>query len=140
MAARLAVGGAHRHRRLVDHDGRAGDVVADRARHREHVPQVGAAVLVGRRAHRDEHHLAVGDAGRGVGGEVQAPGAVVADHQRLEPGLVDRDHALREAVDLRLVDVDADDVVADLRQARARDEADVARAEDGDAHARPRLT
>ena len=71
----------------------------------------------------------------GVGREVQAAGGVVGLDHRLQAGLVDRDDAVVEAVDLRLVDVDADDVVPDFRQAGSGDEADVAGAEDGDAHA-----
>ena len=48
--------------------------------------------------------------------------------------LVDRDLALLQALDLRLVDVDADDVVAALGEAGAGDQADVSGADDGDFH------
>jgi len=44
-------------------------VLADRARYGEHVLQVGAAVLVRRRAHGDEDDIAVRDRARGIGGE-----------------------------------------------------------------------
>ena len=70
----------------------------------------------------------------GVGGEVQPAGGVVGLDHRLQARLVDRDHAAIEPIDLGRVDVDADHVVADLGQARAGDQADIAGAEDGDAH------
>ena len=47
---------------------------------------------------------------------------------------MDRDDARPQRVDLRLDDVANDDVVAELREARAGDEADVPRAEDRDLH------
>ena len=55
MAVAHLVGGADRHGRLVDHDHRPGDALADAAGGRQDVGQVGAAVFVRRRAHRQEH-------------------------------------------------------------------------------------
>ena len=46
-------------------------VAADGARRRDHVLQVGRAVLVGRRAHRDELQRAVRDAARDIGRELE---------------------------------------------------------------------
>ena len=74
------------------------------------------------------------DAFRGVGREVEAPGREVALQQLVEAGLVDRRLAALEHLDLALVDVDAQDVVADLGEARAGDQADVAGTEDGETH------
>ncbi len=65
------VGGAHRHGGLVEDDLRRGHVLGDGRGHREHVLQVGRAVLVGRRADGDELDAAVRDALRRIGGEVQ---------------------------------------------------------------------
>ena len=62
------------------------------------------------------------------------PLAVLGD-QLLEAGLVDRDLALLEALDLVGVDVDAVDLAAELREARRGDEADVAGADDADGFA-----
>ena len=104
------------------------------ARDREHVAQVGRAVFVRRRADRDELEQAVRDAFRRVGRELEAPLVDVALDEHVEAGLVDRDLALLQALDLARVDVDADDVVAGFRQAGARDQADVAGAEDCDFH------
>src|SRR5205085_6149197 len=94
----------------------------------------------GRRAHGDEDDVAVADGVRGVGGELQPAGRVVGLDHRLQARLVDRNDAVVEAFDLRRVDVDAHDVMADLRQAGAGDEADIAGAEDGDAHERSLLS
>ncbi len=68
------IGRADRDRRLVHDDAIIGQVLADRACDREHVRQVGGAVLVGRRADRDELEKAVRDARRDVGRELEAPG------------------------------------------------------------------
>ena len=62
MAALHAFGGADGHRRLVDHDAMLGHVAADVARGRQHMAHVGRAVLVRRRADRDELDGAVGHA------------------------------------------------------------------------------
>ncbi len=56
----------------------------------------------------------------------------VAREELVEPRLVDRDLAGAQRVDLRRDDVADDDVVAELGEARAGDETDVAGAEDGD--------
>ena len=82
--------------------------------------------------------VAVGDGGVGVGREPEAARRGVALDQRLEPGLVDRDAARVQRRDLRRVDVEAQHVVADLREAGAGDEPDVAGADDGDLHAAAR--
>ena len=66
------VAGAHRHRALVDDDDIALQVLADGPGRGQHVRQVGRAVLVGRRAHRDHQHFAVGRAFGGRGGEATA--------------------------------------------------------------------
>jgi hypothetical protein len=55
-------------------------------------------------------------------------------HDGFEAGLEEGDLALFEAGDLGGVDVGAEDVVADVGEAGADDEADVAAADDGDSH------
>ena len=69
-----------------------------------------------------------------VGRELEAPGREVALQQVVQPRLVDRRLAALEHLDLALVDVDAQHVVADLGEARARDQADVAGTENGETH------
>ena len=61
-----------------------------RARHRKHVAQVRRAVLIGRRADRDQLELAVLDALLGIGREAQAPGLEIALDDGIEARLVDR--------------------------------------------------
>jgi hypothetical protein len=74
---RAPVGRAHRHRALVDDHLVVGHVAADAAGGRQHVLQVGRAVLVGRRAHADELQRAVRHRGGHVGGELQRPAATL---------------------------------------------------------------
>ena len=64
----------------------------------------------------------------------QAALLLVALDELVEPGLVDRQDVLLQPVDLALIDVGADDVVAGFGEARADDEADVAGSDDGDVH------
>ncbi len=63
--------------------------------------------------------------GLGVGREVEAALVPVAGDHLVEARLVDRDLAGIEARDLGGVDVDADDVIAGVRQAGAGHETDV---------------
>jgi hypothetical protein len=131
------VGRADRHRALVDHHLVVGHVAADVAGGGRHVFHVCRAILVGRRAHRDE--LDGAEVGRAlhVGGEVQPAGGHIATHHVLQAGLVDRDAAVFQDLDLGGVQVQAQHIVADLGQAGARDQADITGADDSDFHAIP---
>jgi hypothetical protein len=126
--------GADRHRALVDDDAVAVHGAADLPRRRQDVLDVGRAVLAWRRADGDELDAAVPRRLGGVGREAQPPGGGIADDELRETGLVDRDPALAESRDLLRVDVEADDVVAEVGEARAGDQADVAGADDADLH------
>ena len=129
-------GGADRHRALVDDDRVAVHRPADVARHAEHVLQVGRAVLALRRADGDEDDLGGADGLGQVGRERQPLLARVAPDQLLEPRLVDRHPPAAKHPDLRLVLVDADDVVAVLGEAGAHDQPDVAGSDDRNFHPR----
>jgi hypothetical protein len=109
-------------------------VLPDRGRHGEHVLQIGGAILAGRRPDGDEHDLARLDGGPDVGAEPQPPLLLVADHQRLEPRLEDRQPVLLQALDLPGVHIGARHGVAGLRETGAHDEADVTGPHDGDVH------
>ena len=91
----------------------------------EHVREVRGAVLLGRRAHRDELEQAVPDTFDRVRREPEAPLVGVAPDELLETGLVDRDFALLQPGYLVRVDVDAQNLVASVGEAGAGDEADV---------------
>jgi hypothetical protein len=126
--------GAHRHGGLVDHHLEAVHVAADVAGRGQHVLQVGAAVLVAGRADGDVLHVGEGDAGCDVRGEGEAAFLHVAVDDFLEAGLVDRHSARIEQADLGLVDVQAEHVVAQFRQAGAGDQAHVAGPHDRHVH------
>ena len=64
----------------------------------------------------------------------QPAGLAVAPHDRLQARLEDRDLARVELLDLVLVEVEAEHVVARVGEAGAGDQADVAGADDGDVH------
>ena len=70
-----------------------------------------------------------------LGGEREALLGGVALDDFLEAGLVDRNLAALERLDLVDVGIDADDVVAVLGETRSDDQADVARADDRNPHA-----
>ena len=100
--------------------------------------QVGGAVVALRRADGEVDDLGRRDRGGQVGREREPLGGlVVADHF-LEAGLVDRDLAALEPVDLGAVDVDASDVVAAVGEAGAGDQSDVAGANNCDFHKKKR--
>src|SRR6266478_964568 len=117
------VGGAHGHGRFRDHHLVLGHVLADRASNRQDVPQVGRAVLVGRRAHRDQLEQPVLYALLGTGGEAQAPGVEIAFDHGIEARLVNGHATLLEHGDLALIHVDTDHVVAGIGQTRTRHQA-----------------
>ena len=96
--------------------------------------EVGGAVLVRWRADRDELEEPVTHALCGIGGKREpSSGNILAQHV-VEAGLVDRHTAALEHGDLLGIDVDAEDIVADLGQADAGDEADIAAAKNRDIH------
>jgi len=86
----------------------------------------------GRRSDRDVHDLRSVDRLGHVRREAQA--LAVPLEEVLETGLVDRYVPGAQRLDLRLEDIPDHDVVAKLCKARTRDEADVAGAEDRNAH------
>jgi hypothetical protein len=98
------------------------------------VGHLGLAVVALGGADGDEDDGAFAAGAFDVGGEAEAAGFVVALHDGFEAGFEEGDLALFEAGDLGGVDVGAEDVVADVGEAGADDEADVAAADDGDSH------
>ena len=87
-----------------------------------------------RRADRDEHGVGFGDRRGQVGGETQPPGLDVRRHQRIEPGLENRNLASQQRVDLAGILVHAGDLVAEIGKAGAGHQPHIARANHGDAH------
>ena len=70
------------------------------------------------------------DGSRKIGGEAQPALGDVLGNELLEAWFVDGDDALMESVDLLLIDVDADNVIAKVGQPCAGDETDVASPDD----------
>ncbi len=130
------------HGGLVDDDSIVREMLADGARDLDDVAQVGRAVLLRRRPHGDELHEPVRHAGGCIRRVVQTARLLGFSHDRLEPGLVDRQLAALQALDLVRVDIHRQHMVTGVRQARARHQADVARAENSHSHARypPKIT
>jgi hypothetical protein len=127
--------GAHRHRGFFDHDLVGLHVAGDVAAGREHVAQVGVARdRVGRRADRDEDHVAMLHGARGVGRELEPSLLGVAPDEFGQTLFVDRNTTAAQAVDPMAVDVQADDLVADFRKACGRNQADIAGTNDRDPH------
>ena len=102
----------------------------------DHVLHVGAAVLVGRRADGDELQRAVRDGASTSVVNCSRPAAALRRTIASRPGSWIGTPPPFRIVDLARVDVEAQHVVADLGQAGAGDEADVARADHRDLHAR----
>ena len=136
------VAGADRHGRFGDDDRIVLERFAHFARHGMDERQVGMPVTAPtRRAYGDEDCTSAGDALGQVRGERQAAGLDVGLDQRIEPGLVDRHHAFMQPVDLRLVLVDADNIMPEIGETGARNKADIARPNHCDFHRlNPKIT
>ncbi len=134
-ARREACRGADRDGRLAG-DERAGtDMRDERLERRVDVPEVGpGTVLALRRPHREEVDVGVRRR-REVGREAQSTGRERLREELGQAGLEERRDPRIERRDLRLVDVDADDIVPELGHRGRVDGAEVAGADDGDAHA-----
>ena len=125
---------AHRDGALEHHDLRLVHGPGDSPSHREHMAHVGRAVLVLRRTHGDEQDFRADHGVVEVGSEGEPLFGDVPGNELREPRLVDGNLAALEAGDLVLVDIDGDDVVAVLGEARAEHQAHVSGSKDGDLH------
>jgi hypothetical protein len=129
--------GADRHRALGHDDLVAVHGFRHLAGHGVDEAQIGGAVALGRRAHREKDHERLLHALFQVGGEAQAALAEVLSDQFLQPGLVDRDLAPLQVIDLGGVAVDAGYIDTEFGKARGRDETDVADTYDANVHRVP---
>ena len=82
----------------------------------------------------DEYGLRARHGFFGLGGEGKPAGADIRSDQGFQAGLVDRNLAAPQHVDLRRVLVDADHVDAELRKAGAGHKTDITRTDHSDAH------
>jgi hypothetical protein len=123
---------------LVDDDLVAVHRLRQIAGNSEHVLQVRRAVLTGGCADGDEDDLRLLHAAREGGREREALLRTVSPDHFFQSGLVNRNLAALEQADLRGVLVDADDVVAVLRQAGPCHQPDVPAPDDRYLHSCPR--
>jgi len=131
------VGGAHRHRGLVDHNLVAIHMGSDSPSHREHILEIRRAVLIRRGTHRDKLDLAKGNRRRRIGSEMQPALGDIALHHGFKARLIDRDHTIFKPGDFAGVDIHTDDVMADIGQTGTGDQTDVAGTKDSDIHKDP---
>ena len=131
------LGGADRHRALVDDDSVAVHRPADVAGDAQHVLEIGGAVLALRRADGDEDDLRGFDGAGQLGRERQPAFGRVALDELGQPGLVDGHAGPPQHPDFALVLVDADHVVARLGQAGSHHQPDISRSNDRYFHRPP---
>ena len=119
-------GGPDRHRGLVHDDRPCGQRRTDGCGGGLHVREVHGTVRGVRGGQAQEHHLAVDDRTGHVGREPQAVGGQPLEHELGQAGLHYRHLARLQAFDLVDVHVGAEHVVAQVGQAGAGGQADVA--------------
>jgi hypothetical protein len=124
------VAGADGHRALHHDDRTRLDRALELVDHGPHAREIGVARGERRRVDADVDEVGVLDRLADVEREREPLG--VPRDQLLEAGLVDRDLAAAQPLDLLRHHIAHDDLVAELGEACARDEADVAGAEDPD--------
>ena len=129
------VGGAHGHGGFVDDAQRFVHVLRHGARDRQHVAQVGAAILARRRAHSQEQHFGMAHALGGIGGKAQATQGGVVRHKGLKPGFIDGNAPGAQSLHLGFVHVHAQHLVAHIGQYGPLHKAHIACAKYGDFHA-----
>jgi hypothetical protein len=100
-----------------------------------HRAQIGFAAGALRRAHRNEDHGPPGDRLAHFGRKPQPPGGVVPRDHILQPGLVERAATGIQKRDAGRIAIHATDLVAELGQASAGDQTDIAGSNDADPHA-----
>jgi hypothetical protein len=120
----------------VDHDDRTGNALADAARGRQDMPQVGAAVLIGRRADRNENHIGMRNRAVVVGAELDAAGCGVGGNQLVQARLMDRDLPGVEHIDLARIDIQAQHGIADVSEAGSRNQANITGTDNRNFHKR----
>ena len=126
--------GANRHSGFGDHHLVPIEVIGDRLGDLDNVREVGGAIFFRRSADRNENSEGLLDSRGEVSGKVKAPGPGIFFHQRVQPGLVDRNLAVEEFRDLLLVFVDAGHVDAEISKTGPGDEPNVAGTNNADMH------
>ena len=129
-------GGSHGNGGFARHHGGTLQVFADGFGDRPHVLQVHGSVIARGCPDGHEYDVGVDDAPSRVRRKGQSARRGVLGHQGGQSGLEDRQVPFVERRDLLCVDVDADDLVAHLRETGTGHQAHVAGTEDRDIHGR----
>jgi hypothetical protein len=93
-----------------------------------------AIAATGRRADRDEHRLGTANRGSKIGGEGEPAGSDVFRHHLVQARLIDRHVAFVQGGQLVGIDLDHCDFGAELGEAGAGDQADIAAADHRNTH------
>ena len=117
--------GTNRHGAFVDDDLVVFDHLAEFVGDSKNVAQIGRTIFARRRGERQENQGSVGHGFRERGREGKAARLDVALEQNVEVRFVNRDVARLHGGDFLFVDVDADHLIARLRETCPRDEAHV---------------
>ena len=117
--ASYPVGSAHRDGRFVDQGNRPLHELADAVRRRKNVRQVGTAIFIRRRTHGQENDVCIRDRFVIIRGEKQSADRRVMGDQGIKAGLEDRAPASIEHRDFVLVQIHAQDGIADIGKACA---------------------
>ena len=132
--------GAHRHGAL-DHDHFAIGGGADLFKlfgnvlgHGQHILQVGASVLAAGRAHANENDISMVVRSGLVRGELNTFGGNILGQHLAQTGFVNRALAAAQHVNLLLVNIQAQHVVASVGKASAGDQSNISSADHGEFH------
>jgi hypothetical protein len=109
-------------------------VFTDRPGYGGNVAQIRRPVFIRRRADSNELKQAVRHTAPDIGCEFETTGLAIPLNEILEPRFVDRDLTRIQAIDLRLIDIHAQNVVTHFGHARAGDQAHVAGAKNRQSH------
>ena len=130
------VPGSDRYGGFVDDHEVSGGLLRDGMGNRMDIFHVGVPVgRPRRRAHRDERGIGPLEGGFQVVREGEAVALDVLRHQVVEARFVDRHDALAKLLDLAAVAIDTHHAVADVCEAGARHQADIAGSDNHDPHA-----
>ena len=129
------VAGTHGNSGLIYQDQRFFAVAGNGVTHGEHLAKISRTIFARRCAHGDKQYLTVFDGSFFIAGKAQAFTLQVFAHQGGQPRLENADVTLLQRLDLFLVNVHANHVMADFRQHRRLHQAYITTTEYTDFHA-----
>ena len=109
-------------------------MLADGLGHLQHIPEVSATVLIGRRAYSREHNLLIVEHIGQRGGKLEAARLHILGHQFVQSGLIDGHFPFGKHFYFFFVDVHAGHFNAHLGETCTGNKADVTGANDSNFH------